>query len=351
MQRVALLGLGVMGAGMAANWLAKGFELSVWNRTPAKAQALAGKGARVAATPARGGGGADFIFAMVADDDASRSVWLGTDGALAGAKSGAIIVESSTLTPDWVRELARHAQAKGCGFLDAPVGGSRQAAASGELRFFVGGEPADLRGGAPRACRRSGARWICSGQSARARPGSSSTTSSPPLRSPRSPRRSRSPRKAGFEKEQISDLILGGAPASPIVKLKLPRMLAQDFEPADFALRLMLKDARYATALAQSLGAPADMISGAVKAFARAEAKGLGRQGHRRRGRLSGRSQNSPPLGGRHCLSTAMGSDDGARPGRHRGLAALLAPAPRPVLSPLARVLSIQRALEGWPSG
>ena len=66
-----------MGAGMAANWLAKGFELSVWNRTPAKAEALAGKGASVAATPREAAAGADFIFAMVADDDASRSVWLG----------------------------------------------------------------------------------------------------------------------------------------------------------------------------------------------------------------------------------------------------------------------------------
>ena len=113
MQRVAILGLGVMGGGMAANWLAKGFEVSVWNRTAAKAQPLAGKGAKVAATPREAAQGADFIFAMVADDDASRSVWLGPDGALAGAKSGAIGVESSTLTPDWVRELGGQAQAKG----------------------------------------------------------------------------------------------------------------------------------------------------------------------------------------------------------------------------------------------
>ena len=107
MQRVAILGLGVMGAGMAANWLAKGFELSVWNRTRAKAEPLAGKGATIAATPREAATGADFIFAMVSDDDASRSVWLGEDGALAGAKSGAIAVESSTLTPGWVRELGR----------------------------------------------------------------------------------------------------------------------------------------------------------------------------------------------------------------------------------------------------
>ena len=99
MQRVALLGLGTMGAGMAANWLAKGFQLSVWNRTPAKAQGLASKGAKAAATPREAAEGADCIFAMVADDEASRSVWLGTDGALAGAKPGAVIIEFEHADP------------------------------------------------------------------------------------------------------------------------------------------------------------------------------------------------------------------------------------------------------------
>ena len=275
MQRVALLGLGTMGAGMAANWLAKGFELSVWNRTPAKAQALAGKGAKVAATPREAAAGADFIFAMVADDDASRSVWLGADGALAGAKSGAIAVESSTLTPGWVRELGGHARAKGCGFLDAPVGGSRQAAESGELRLFVGGEPATFEAARPALAAvgskmdllgpiGAGATWkLINNQLAAAQIAALAEALEVA-------------KKAGFKKEQISELILAGAAASPIVKLKLPRMLERDFEPADFALHLMLKDARYATALAQSLGAPADMISGAVTAFARGEAKGLG---------------------------------------------------------------------------
>jgi 3-hydroxyisobutyrate dehydrogenase len=275
MQRVAILGLGIMGGGMAANWLAKGFEVAVWNRTASKAQALAGKGAKVAATPREAATGADFIFAMVADDDASRSVWLGNDGALAGATSGAIGVESSTLTPDWIRELAREAQAKGVGFLDAPVGGSRAAAEAGALRFFVGGDPQTYEAARPVLAAvggkmdllgpvGAGATWkLINNQLAAAQIAALAEALEVA-------------KKAGFKNEQISELILGGAPASPIVKFKLPRMLAQDFEPADFALNLMLKDARYAAALAQSLGAPAGMIESAAKAFARAEAKGLG---------------------------------------------------------------------------
>jgi len=275
MQRVALLGLGTMGAGMAANWLAKGFALSVWNRTPAKAQALASKGAKAAATPREAAMDADCIFAMVADDVASRSVWLGADGALAGAKPSAVVVESSTLTPDWVRELAGHARAKGCGFLDAPVGGSRQAAASGELRLFVGGDAATLDKARPALIAigskidllgpaGAGATWkLINNQLVAAQVAALGEALDVA-------------RKAGFRPVQISSLILNGAASSPIVKTKLPSMLSGDYDEPDFALSLMLKDARYAAALAQSLGAPADLVSSAVKAFARAEAKGLG---------------------------------------------------------------------------
>jgi 3-hydroxyisobutyrate dehydrogenase len=275
MQRVALLGLGTMGAGMAANWLAKGFQLSVWNRTHARAQALADKGARVATTPREAAEGADCVFAMVADDAASRAVWLGDDGALAGAKTGAVVVESSTLTPDWVRELAGRARAKGCGFLDAPVGGSRLAAASGELRLFVGGDAATLDKARPALIAigskidllgpaGAGATWkLINNQLVAAQVAALGEALDVA-------------RKAGFRPVQISSLILNGAASSPIVKMKLPSMLNGDYDEPDFALSLMLKDARYAAALAQSLGAPADLVSSAVKAFARAEAKGLG---------------------------------------------------------------------------
>ena len=275
MQRVALLGLGTMGAGMAANWLAKGFGLTVWNRTRARTQALADKGARVATTPREAAEGADCVFAMVADDAASRAVWLGDDGALAGAKTGAVVVESSTLTPDWVRELAGRARARGCVFLDAPVGGSRQAAASGELRFFVGGDAATLDKARPALIAigskidllgpaGAGATWkLINNQHIAAQVAALGEAHDVA-------------RKAGFRPVQISSLILNGAASSPIVKMKLPSMLNGDYDEPDFALSLMLKDARYAAALAQSLGASADLVSSAVKAFARAEAKGLG---------------------------------------------------------------------------
>ena len=123
--KIAFLGLGTMGAGMAGQLLDHGFDLAVWNRSAAKAAALGERGARVAATPAEAAQGADIVVAMVADDDASRACWLGADGALGTMTAGAIAIESSTVTPDWVKELGTAATAQRVDLLDAPVSGSK----------------------------------------------------------------------------------------------------------------------------------------------------------------------------------------------------------------------------------
>ena len=129
--KVALLGLGTMGMGMAGRLLGAGFPLAVFNRTARKAEALASKGARVAASPRDAATGADVIVSMVADDVASRGMWLGHNGALAGAKDGAVLVESSTLSTPWVSELSGAASKRGCELLDTPVTGSKMQAAAG----------------------------------------------------------------------------------------------------------------------------------------------------------------------------------------------------------------------------
>src|SRR5215468_1107975 len=102
---VALLGLGTMGAGMAENLLKAGFRVSLYNRTRSKAEAFAEKGARVTDSPADAVKGAQVILAMVANDNASREMWMGAHGALAGAQTGAVLVESSTVSPEWISEL------------------------------------------------------------------------------------------------------------------------------------------------------------------------------------------------------------------------------------------------------
>src|ERR1700690_2046480 len=98
-----------MGSGMAANLLKAGFSLTVYNRTAAKAQKLVSAGARLAVTPAETVKGAKVVIAMLADDVASRNVWLERNGALEAVSAGTILIESSTVSPAWIAELAGHA--------------------------------------------------------------------------------------------------------------------------------------------------------------------------------------------------------------------------------------------------
>ena len=158
---VAVLGLGAMGRRMARRLLDAGVPLVVWNRSPDAAADLVASGARLASTPREAARGAGVVLAMVTDDDASRAVWTGAEGALHGVDPGAVAVEASTLTPGYVAEWARAVRTAGATPLDAPVVGSRPQAEAGALAFLVGGDGdalahvrplLDVMGGAVHAC-------------------------------------------------------------------------------------------------------------------------------------------------------------------------------------------------------
>jgi 3-hydroxyisobutyrate dehydrogenase len=140
MKSVAVLGTGAMGSRMARRLLEAGYETVVYNRTAERARALAGDGAVVAATPREAAARADAVIAMVSDDAASRALWLDDrHGAAAGLRRDALAIESSTLTPAWIRELGAALGARDVRFLDAPVVGSRPQADAGALIYLVGG--------------------------------------------------------------------------------------------------------------------------------------------------------------------------------------------------------------------
>ncbi|MCK6451627.1 MAG: NAD(P)-dependent oxidoreductase [Alphaproteobacteria bacterium] len=150
MAKVAFLGIGNMGLGMARRLTDAGHRLSVWNRTAAKAKPLADAGARVAASPREAAEGAEAVFGMVADDNASRAVWLGKDGALSAKTAPrAFAIECSTLSHDFVLELAKQVQAKGLRYIDCPVTGVPAMAAKGELMLLVGADKAELAAAEP----------------------------------------------------------------------------------------------------------------------------------------------------------------------------------------------------------
>src|SRR3979490_1805079 len=149
MAKVAFIGLGRMGHGMAGRYLEGGFTVAVWNRSKSKADDLIARGARWAASPADAAAGAAAVVTMVADDEASRGVWLGEDGAALTAKAGTLAIECSTVSYQHALDLARELRGRGLIYIDSPVTGLPDAAASGKLTLLVGAEPADLERARP----------------------------------------------------------------------------------------------------------------------------------------------------------------------------------------------------------
>ncbi|RXV64300.1 NAD(P)-dependent oxidoreductase [Roseovarius sp. A46] len=143
MAKLAFLGLGVMGYPMAGHLQAADHEVCVFNRTAAKADKwVAEHGGRSAATPREAAQGAEFVMACVGNDDDLRSVCLGDDGAFAGMAEGAIFVDHTTVSAKVTRELYSAAQARGVGFVDAPVSGGQAGAENGQLSIMCGGDEA-----------------------------------------------------------------------------------------------------------------------------------------------------------------------------------------------------------------
>jgi 3-hydroxyisobutyrate dehydrogenase-like beta-hydroxyacid dehydrogenase len=149
-ERVAFLGLGIMGSRMAANLAKAGFELTVWNRTASTAEAWAEQhGGEIAATPAEAARGAGAVITMVVDGPQVRELLLGEDGAAAGAGPGTLCVDMSTIAPADARSIGGELGTRGLAFLDAPVSGSSPKAEDGTLTIMVGGEPSHLERARP----------------------------------------------------------------------------------------------------------------------------------------------------------------------------------------------------------
>ncbi|HTM17403.1 MAG TPA: NAD(P)-dependent oxidoreductase [Terracidiphilus sp.] len=271
---IALLGLGTMGRGMAANLLKAGFPLTVWNRTRSKADALSSSGAAVADTPAQAAQDATVVIAMLADDAASRAAWLGEDGAMAGMSSGSVAVECSTLSPDWIRELHEAVTQRGLRMVEAPVTGSRTQAEAGQLNFLVGADQEVLDAVTPvlRCMSRdilhlgpvgSGAQlklinnFLCAVQVASFAEALAWME------------------QTGLRLDTALDFLKRGAPGSGILSAMSERMTHRTYE-VNFLLRLMAKDLRYARLAAAQLGIDVSTSSPAQDLFRQAEDQGLG---------------------------------------------------------------------------
>jgi 3-hydroxyisobutyrate dehydrogenase len=276
MSRVAFVGLGRMGRGMAGRLVGAGHEVVVHNRTPERAADLLALGAQWADSPATAAADADAVVVMVSDDEASRRVWTAPDGVLAGTPvPRALAVECSTLSSGWVRELAAAARDRDLRYLDCPVTGLPEAAAGGALTLLVGADPADLAAAEPVLAPLSAERLhfgpVGAGtayklivnlmgavQIAGAAEGLALAE------------------RAGLDLDQVARAIASGQAASPQVVRNSRRMADGDHDEVVFSGRLRRKDAAYAVALADELGVGAPFGRTALEGLDRLLAAGLG---------------------------------------------------------------------------
>lgn len=272
--RIGFLGLGIMGSGMARRLIANGFNVAVYNRNAKKMEGFAEAGARVAVTASDAASNADVVMCMVADDAASRAMWLGDNGALAAVKPGTICIDSSTISVGWARELAAAVEARKCEFLDTPVTGSKTQAASGELNFLVGGSPATLEKARPVLAAMSktitpigpvgsGAliklinNFVCGVEIIAIAEALAMIE------------------RSGLDRARSLEVLTNGAPGSPLVKTVSARMTAADYTP-NFLLRLMAKDLKYSLQEADKLSLHLATAAAALDTFQKAMAAGHG---------------------------------------------------------------------------
>lgn len=260
MQRMAVLGLGIMGSGIAHNLLKAGYPLTVYNRTKQKAQPLIDAGATWAATPSAAVEGADIVISVVGDDAASRGIWLGdgstsSPGALTSMKQDAIALECTTLSVGWVRELAAQAGARGVRFVDAPMAGSKAAAAAGQLTLFVGAT-AELFEELHPVLAAFATTVIHFGPTGTGAMYKLINNMIAATHATALAEGIAMAEKAGLDMSTVLKTITSGAVASPIVKMKAQQMVERNHTDTNFALRWMHKDLTYALRAADELGVP-----------------------------------------------------------------------------------------------
>ncbi|MBV8143030.1 MAG: NAD(P)-dependent oxidoreductase [Verrucomicrobia bacterium] len=242
--KVALIGLGTMGSGMGAQLLKAGFALTIFNRTSERAKPLLELGASLATNPREAAKNAEVIISMVAEDTASRGVWLGPEGALSDVTPKSLLIESSTLSSRWVQQLAAEAAARACAFLEAPVTGSKTQAESGQLVFLVGGDSAVLDDARP-VLQAMGREIIHFGPIGSGTKVKLLNNLLVGIQVASFAEMIGLAEHLGVDPESAARFISNGAPGSPMVKIAMQRILARDFTP-NFSLRLMAKDLGYA---------------------------------------------------------------------------------------------------------
>jgi 2-hydroxy-3-oxopropionate reductase len=276
MTTIGFIGLGVMGAPMARNLLAAGYEVVAWNRSPGPLEALVEAGARAGGSPAAVAAEAEILITILKDDPVVRAVLGGPEGAIAAAPAGSLIIDMSTVSPALARELAAEAGAAGVAFLDAPVSGGDVGARDGTLSIMVGGEAADVERARPvfevlgsrvthvgaagagqvaKACNQVVVAVIFAGLSESLVLGS----------------------KLGVDPAAILDAVGGGMAGNRIMEVRRENFLGHDFAPG-FKVDLHHKDLEIALGASAEVDAPLPLTAEVQQMFRQLRAAGHGEE-------------------------------------------------------------------------
>ncbi len=273
---VGFIGLGVMGAPMARNLLAAGYEVVAWNRSAGPLEELAAAGARAVDGPAAVAREADVVISIVKDDAAVREVLAGPEGAIAAARPGALVIDMSTVSPAVARELAEEATAREVAFLDAPVSGGDVGARDGTLSIMVGGDGGEVERARPvfevlgsrvthvgaagagqvaKACNQVLVAVIFGGLAEALVLGS----------------------KLGVDPAAILDAVGGGMAANRIMEVRRDNFLGHDFAPG-FKVDLHHKDLEIALGASGEVDAPLPLTAEVQQMFRQLRAAGFGEE-------------------------------------------------------------------------
>ncbi|GIP54843.1 NAD(P)-dependent oxidoreductase [Paenibacillus vini] len=274
MKKIGFIGLGTMGAPMAANLLKQGFEVTVYNRTAAKCEPLATLGAAVASTPKEAASGVETVITMVSNDASIAAVYEGADGVLSGLKPGTTVIDCSTISPALVKKLAGLVVDLGGVFLDAPVTGSSPAAIDGSLVFMVGGD-ADVLANEMDIFDCLGKKVLHMGENGTGAVAKLAHNTIVGINNLALAEGFSIAAKSGLPADRFLELVQLGSAGSKAAELKGRKIIEHDFTN-QFSLALMLKDLKLASSLTDGANIPSPMLNLAKSLFQAGQTEGFG---------------------------------------------------------------------------
>jgi 3-hydroxyisobutyrate dehydrogenase len=273
-ERIGFVGMGTMGAAMAANLRRAGYEVTVWNRTPGRAASVTALGAREAATPAEAAGDADIIVTCVSDTPDVEAVLFGHQGIAEGLAAGSLVIDCSTISPSATSGFAARLAEAGIAFVDAPVSGGSEGARQATLTIFVGGEPAAVERARPvlEAMGKTITHFGPAGSGQAVKAVNQVVISGVYLAVAEGMVLAM---RAGLDPEAVVSALGGGVAGSWILANRSGKMIRNDY-PLGFRTSLHLKDLTIALELARTLGVTLPVTALAAQLEAGLVARGYG---------------------------------------------------------------------------